>query len=84
VLAIFWLGMFTTRANSLSALVAGIVGTLLGLYIAFWTDLSFLWPAVFAFSSAMAVGYIIGLFAKPTEAAKQWNWFAITKQPLQE
>lgn len=84
VLAIFWLGMFTTRANSRSAFGAGLVGTLLGTYIAFFTNLSFLWPAVFAFGSAMIVGYVIGLFSKPTEAAHHWNWFAITRKELIE
>ncbi len=84
VLAIFWLGMFTTRANSLSVFLGGMAGTLIGVYVAFFSTLSFLWPAVFAFASAMVIGYILGLLSPPTEAARQWNWFAITRRPLLE
>ncbi len=84
VLAIFWLGMFTQRANAGSVFAGGLAGTLVGVYVAFFTTLSFLWPAVFAFASAMAIGYAIGLFFAPTESARQWNWFAITRRPLEE
>lgn len=84
MLAIFWLGMFTTRANSRSVFGGGLVGTLVGVYIAFFTTLSFLWPAVFAFVSAILIGYVIGLLSPVTDAARRWNWFTITRQGLVE
>jgi SSS family solute:Na+ symporter len=84
VLAIFWLGMFTRRATSFSAFLGGMVGTVVGVYVAFFSTLSFLWPAVFAFVSAMVVGYVVGLFSPVTASAREWNWFAITRRPLQE
>ncbi len=84
VLAIFWLGMFTRRATSASAFLGGLVGTLVGVYVAFFSTLSFLWPAVFGFVSAMIVGYSLGIVSPMSKAAEQWNWFAITRQPLNE
>lgn len=84
VLAIFWLGMFTKRANSLSAFLGGIVGTIVGVYVAFFSTLSFLWPSVLAFASAMTVGYAIGLPLPITAHAKEWNWFAVTRRLSQE
>lgn len=84
VLAIFWLGMFTRRATSLSAFLGGLVGTGVGVYVAFFSSLSFLWPAVFAFASAMGVGYIVGVVSPTTASAREWNWFTITTRPLQE
>jgi hypothetical protein len=84
VLAIFWLGMFARRASSLSAFVAGIVGTLVGVYVAFFSSLSFMWPSTFAFASALAIGYAVGWISPQTEAARRWNWFTIVGQPLIE
>ena len=84
LLAIFWLGMFTRRANSLSAFLGGLVGTAVGIYVAFFSSLSFLWPSTFAFVSALAIGYVVGWFRPITESARQWNWFTITKRALVE
>ena len=84
VLAIFWLGMFTTRATSLSAFAGGLVGTAVGVYVAFFSSLSFLWPAVFAFASAMAVGYVAGWLSPVTASAREWNWFAVMRRTLHE
>jgi hypothetical protein len=30
------------------------------------------------------IGYVLGLLSPPTEAARQWNWFAIRQRPLLE
>ncbi len=84
VLAIFWLGMFTRRATGFSAFFGGLVGTAVGVYVAFFSTLSFLWPSVLAFASAMAVGYLAGVFSPITASAREWNWFAITRRPLAE
>jgi len=84
VLAIFWLGMFTRRATGFSAFAGGLVGTIVGVYVAFFSSLSFLWPAVFAFASAMTVGYAAGWLSSVTTSAREWTWFAITRRPLQE
>jgi len=84
MLAIFWLGMFTKRANSWGTFLAGVVGTLVGVYVALGTDVSFLWPAVFAFASTMVVGCLTGYCAKPNEKNKNWTWFAIMRKELME
>ena len=84
MLAIFWLGMFTQRATSFSAFSGGLIGTLVGLYVAFFSSLSFLWPCTFAFGSALLIGYLAGLPSPITESAREWNWFAIRRRPLKE
>ncbi len=84
MLAIFCLGMFTRRATSLSAFLGGLVGTFVGIYVAFFSSLSFQWPCVFACGSALIVGYLLGLPSPITESAREWNWFAITRRPLTE
>jgi SSS family solute:Na+ symporter len=84
VLAIFILGMFTRRATGFSAFLGGLVGTAVGVYVAFFSSISFQWPCVFAFVSAVVVGYLFGLPSPITESARRWNWFAITRRPLQE
>ena len=84
VLAIFWLGMFTHRANGCSAFLAGVVGTIVGVYVAFFSSLSFIWPSTFAFVSALLVGYFVGWLSPVTQNARDWNWFQITRRPLPE
>ena len=46
ILAIFWLGMFTRRVDSTRLFLAGLIGTAVGIYVAFFSSLSFLWPSV--------------------------------------
>ncbi len=82
ILAIFWLGMFTRRVDSTSAFVAGLFGTGVGIYVAFFSSLSFLWPSVLSFGSALLLGVILGCFQPVTQAAMEWNWFAICRRPL--
>jgi SSS family transporter len=84
VLAIFWLGMFTRRASGFSVFLGGVVGTGVGLYVAFFSSLSFLWPAVFACASTLAVGYVVGLLSPITPAAREWTWSTIVRRDLVE
>lgn len=81
LLAIFWLGMFTVRASSLSACLAGIVGTVVGLYVAFYSSLGVVWPSTLAFVSALVVGYLVGFLSPVSATARQWNWYSIVRQP---
>ena len=82
ILAIFWLGMFTRRVDSTSAFLAGLLGTVVGIYVAFFSSLSFLWPSVLSFASALLVGLTLGLFRPVTQAGLIWNWSAICRRPL--
>ena len=84
ILAIFWLGMFTRRATGASAFIGGLVGTLVGVYVAFFSELSFLWPSTFACVTSLVVGYALGMLSPVTESARSWNWFTIMRQRLDE
>jgi solute:Na+ symporter, SSS family len=77
LLGIYLLGMFTRRGTSLGALLGGITGTLLALYVAFgklladrwgltaWglgpTGIAFYWPTVLGFSATFLGGYIFSI-----------------------
>ena len=86
ILGLFWLGMFTTRANSPGVFIGGITGTVVALYTAFGLIdvVSFLWPCIFGLVVTLLVGYLASLFFKPSEKGRLWNWFSITRQPLNE
>ena len=95
LLGIFWLGMFTLRANSGGAFLGGVAGTLVTLLVAFDKELfawifgfrhfiSFYWPTVFGLATTLVVGYSVSAVFPITEAARRWNWFAVTRQELVE
>ena len=95
LLGIYWLGMFTLRANSRGVFLGGVVGTVVTLLVAFDKELfawifgfrhyiSFYWPTVFGLVTTLVVGYTAIAVFPITEAAQKWNWFAVTRQKLVE
>jgi Na+/proline symporter len=96
MLAIYLLGMFTTRANARGALLGGIAGTLLGIYIAFFckaeslfslhgTDrIAFLWPTVFGFVATLVGGYVFSILAGGgvSQRARELTWWSVMRRPL--
>ncbi len=38
ILGMFWLGLFTKRANSLAVFIGGILGTIMAVYVIFWSS----------------------------------------------
>jgi SSS family transporter len=95
LLGIFWLGMFTRKANSFGAFLGGLMGTIVAVFVAFDKELflpifgfehhiSFYWPTVFGLVSALVIGYIASLPFPISESARKWNWFTVTSQPLVE
>jgi SSS family transporter len=69
IFGIFLLGMFTRRARSGGVLVGGFVGVLVACYVAFFSDLSFLWPSAFGLAATSIIGYGLSLLA-PTKDVK--------------
>jgi Na+/proline symporter len=95
LLGIFWLGMFTRKANSFGAFLGGLVGSVVAVFVAFDKEcfepifgfrhyISFYWPTVFGLVSTLVIGYIASLPFPISEAARKWNWFTVTSQPLVE
>ncbi len=45
--------------------------------------LSFIWPSVFGLVVTLVGGYLFSLASpRVTDAAREWNWFAVTARPL--
>ncbi|MEP6664161.1 MAG: hypothetical protein ABJC04_10905, partial [Verrucomicrobiota bacterium] len=76
LLGIYLLGMFTERARSTGVLTGGIAGTAVSLYIAFGTQIGFIWPTVFGLITTLVVGYVTSLLTPGSHAkeARQLTW----------
>jgi sodium-coupled monocarboxylate transporter 8/12 len=86
LLGIFWLGMFSRRANSAGVFIGGFVGAAVAIFTAFWLKgiVSWMWPCVFGLAFTLIIGYLASYLFPASEKGQQWNWFTITKQPLEE
>jgi SSS family solute:Na+ symporter len=91
MLGIYLLGMFTVRANARGALLGGICGTAVGIYVAFFCKdasghdrIAFLWPTVFGFLITFIGGYFFSVILGGTvsEKARQLTWRNVMRRPL--
>jgi len=71
IFGIFILGMFSRRARSVGVLVGGVVGTLVSVYVAFFSSLSFVWPSTFGLAATLGLGYLISALCGPPDKARQ-------------
>jgi Na+(H+)/acetate symporter ActP len=69
---IYILAMFSRRATSGAALVAGIVGSATSYYVAYLSRIGFMWPSTLGFAATVAVGLLITVVGRtpPSEAAQ--------------
>jgi SSS family transporter len=65
---IFLLAMFSRRAGSAAALVAGVVGALTAYYVAYHSSIGFMWPSTFGLAATLLAGLALAL-AMPMAAA---------------
>ncbi len=86
LLGIFLLGMFSRRVTSAGALAGGVFGLSTALFVAFGTEIGFLWPTVFGVTATVIPGYLISLAMSgaPTDAQLQLTWRAVMRRPLRE
>lgn len=79
IFGIFLLGMFTRRARSTGALVGGFTGVLVACYVAFLSNLSFLWPSAFGLATTLGIGYGLSRLApaRVGQDAKQLTFRAV-------
>ena len=84
LLGIYILGMFSERTRSVAVLLGGMSGTAVSLYMAFYTNIGFVWPAVFGFITTLAVGYLASMLIPGTasEEARQFTWRNVMRLPL--
>jgi Na+/proline symporter len=85
VFGIFVLGMFCRRTSSLSAFIAGLVGTLVAVYVAYFSSISFIWPYPLSLAATIAVGFPLSYVLPPASAeAQELTWVRVLTQPLVE
>lgn len=84
LLGIYLLGMFTQRARSGGVLAGGVTGTLVAIYVAFFSTIGFIWPTVFGLIATLVPGYALSLFmpGSPSEAQRQLTWRNVMRRPL--
>ncbi|MGH9160965.1 MAG: sodium:solute symporter family transporter [Vicinamibacteraceae bacterium] len=58
LLAIYLLGILTQRARSTAVLIGGIVGTIVTVYVAYFTEMK-MWPATFGVLTTLVLGYVL-------------------------
>jgi len=79
IFGIFILGMFSRRARGTGVVIGGAVGTLAACYVAFLTDLSFLWPSAFGLAATLGVGYGLSFFgsSKACQDVRRLTWAVV-------
>lgn len=83
---IFLLAMFSSRTTSGPALAGGFAGALVSYYVAYLSNLSFLWPSTFGLAATLIVGLGCTLFVwhEPDEAPRRLTWQAVMRRPARE
>lgn len=66
---IFFLGLFTRRANSTGTITGAIVGTLATAFVMWGTEIHFMWYYVVGMGVCVVVGYLVSLILPNTAAA---------------
>jgi Na+/proline symporter len=82
LLGIYFLGMFSRRGTALGALLGGICGTLVGIWVAFFSNIAFFWPTVFGFATTYISGYLFSILSggKVSERAQQLTWRSVMRR----
>jgi SSS family transporter len=73
---IYILAMFSRRATSGAALVAGIVGSAVSYYVAYMSRIGFMWPSTLGFAATVAAGLLFAAVsrARPSDASLRLTW----------
>jgi solute:Na+ symporter, SSS family len=80
---IYILAMFSRRATSAAALVAGVIGSLTSYYVAYHTRIGFMWPSTLGWAATLAIGFGWSLVvpARPSESALRLTWWSVMASP---
>jgi SSS family transporter len=81
---IYLLAMFSRRATSTPALVAGVAGSLASYYVAYHTSIGFMWPSTFGLAATLIVGAAMTALSgtRPAPEALLLTWRQVTGAPV--
>ena len=73
------LAMFSRRATSSAALVAGILGSLTSYVVAYHSRIGFMWPSTLGFFATLAAGLVWSLVVpgRPSQRSLQLTWWSV-------
>lgn len=69
LLGIYLLGIFSQRTRSTGVLIGGLLGSIVTIYVAFFSPLSGMWPSSCGLLITLTVGYVLSLLIGGTDAA---------------
>src|SRR5205814_1221889 len=80
---IYILAMFSRRATSAGALVAGVAGSLTSYYVAYLSPIGFMWPSTLGFAATLAVGigWSVVVPGRPDANALRLTWWGVMADP---
>lgn len=81
---IYLLGMFSARTKSTGALIGGVVGSAVTIYVAFFSSLSFLWPSTFGLLATLLAGFGVSLILPMGKGNQELTWTRVMQRPLRE
>jgi SSS family solute:Na+ symporter len=79
---IYLLAMFSRRATGGPVLMAGVVGSFTSYYVAYQTNIGFMWPSTFGLAATLAAGAILSVLTRtrPTADALKLTWWAVMER----
>ena len=83
---IYILAMFSRRATSNGALVAGVAGSLTSYYVAYHTRIGFMWPSTLGWAATLAIGVLWSLVVpgRPSESSLRLTWWSVMALALED
>lgn len=81
---LFLLGMFSSRARGEGVVIGGGVGVIVSAYVAFFSNIGFIWPPVFGLVTVLVVGYVTSILlpGQLSEEQRKMTWRSVMLRPL--
>jgi SSS family transporter len=80
---IFLLAMFSRRASSIAALIAGTIGAFTAYFVAYQSSIGFMWPSTFGLVATLAAGALLSMLMPmpAADARAALTWRAVMNRP---
>jgi len=83
---IFLLAMFSRRASSAAVLAAGVMGAVMAYYVAYHSNIGFMWPSTFGLAATLLVGVALALVMpmRADDERRALTWRAVMARSTAE